>query len=865
MQGGVGIVIVTFSIDVGKNLSSGVNLDLASLVFASVIMSTVADPALAVVTLAVAPGVVGEDGASNLVYTFTRTGPTTNALTVYYTVDGNTATGNTANGNTRSVTFAAGAAIVTVIADPADDHSTESNETIVVNLAPGSGYTVGTDTLVTGAISNDDLPVVFLSVSPSSVAEDGASSLIYSFSRTGPTDGPLLVTFSLVGDATPYSDYQRPPEALFFSETIGQISLPPGVSSKTLTIDPILDSIIEKSELVSLMLLGSSEYLVGTTAAPVSGYIVNDDFPLVSLSISTSSIAEDGAPNLIYGFSRTGATDAPLSVSFSVGGSAIFGLPNGDYAQSGAASFSATEGLVTFPVGSATVALVIDPFIDATPEGNETVALALASGDDYRIAATAAVIGTIRNDDPQVGVTVSPSSLLESSGQSFVYTFSRNRAATTDLVVNYSIAGGAVSSDYKGATPGSGRSITIPSGSISASLVVTPINDNSVESNESIDVILASGAGYFVGPEKLARAVIANDDFASIGVGWDNRDPANAFKLEGDTDGAVLSFRLTRSGDLSEVASVDWAVVGMGLNPVDANDFEGGVLPSGRVVFKAGEDNVLIELHVAADREIEANEAFVIQLSNASGNGIITTDKSRGAIQDDDFLDPESSFTQTGSESAQISGSLVYDFSVRLATDPITAQVDEQFSALQQTDALFHNLVGLYRVVNSTGAIVDSFDSNGDGSREDLLKPGDAGYASTAIANRIDNFELQLGDQGAAGSNTTADQFGDVLLNAGVRYAPFVIANGGRLIPRGGNLEQGFEAFLATNPSNQAATLANFSSHAVAYFGFAAANPDGSNHLASRGGGAYGFEDLPGNLAISDFDFNDASFQFRFL
>ena len=43
---------------------------------------------LPVITQAVSPGSVTEDGTANLVYTFTRTGPTTSPLTVNYTVGG---------------------------------------------------------------------------------------------------------------------------------------------------------------------------------------------------------------------------------------------------------------------------------------------------------------------------------------------------------------------------------------------------------------------------------------------------------------------------------------------------------------------------------------------------------------------------------------------------------------------------------------------------------------------------------------------------------------------------------------------------------------------------------------------------------
>jgi hypothetical protein len=102
-----------------------------------------------------------------------------------------------------------------------------------------------------------------------------------------------------------------------------------------------------------------------------------------------------------------------------------------------------------------------------------------------------------------------------------------------------------------------------------------------------------------------------------------------------------------------------------------------------------------------------------------------------------------------------------------------------------------------------------------------------------------------------------------VLLEGGRRYAPFVIANGGNL---GESLQGSIQAFLAKNPDNVAATLENYISHEVAYFSFGAANPDGAEHLRSRGNNIFGFEDLPGNLPnISDNDFNDGILAFNFI
>ncbi|MFM6517838.1 MAG: Calx-beta domain-containing protein, partial [Microcystis panniformis] len=170
------------------------------------------------ITLAVAPASVTEDGTTNLVYTFTRNGVTTNALTVNYTVAG-TATFNTDytqtgaasyTVTTGTVTFAANSSTATVTIDPTPDTIVESNETVILTLASGTGYTVGTTTPVTGTITNDDTSVT-LAVSPSSVAEDGTTNLVYTFTRSGVTSNALTVNYTVGGTATNGTDYTSIP------------------------------------------------------------------------------------------------------------------------------------------------------------------------------------------------------------------------------------------------------------------------------------------------------------------------------------------------------------------------------------------------------------------------------------------------------------------------------------------------------------------------------------------------------------------------------------------------------------------------------------------------------------------------------
>ena len=237
------------------------------------------------ITLAVSPSSVTEDGTANIIYTFTRTGAITNALTVNYGIAG-TATFNndytqigatSFTGTTGSITFAAGASTKTLTIDPTADTIVESNETVALTLASGTGYTVGTTTAVTGTITNDDVasPSITLAVSPSSVTEDGTANIIYTFTRTGAITNALTVNYGIAGTATFNNDYTQIGATSFTGKT-GSITFAAGSSTKTLTIDPTADTTVESNETVALTLASGIGYTIGTTTA-ITGTITNDD------------------------------------------------------------------------------------------------------------------------------------------------------------------------------------------------------------------------------------------------------------------------------------------------------------------------------------------------------------------------------------------------------------------------------------------------------------------------------------------------------------------------------------------------------------------------------------------------------------
>ncbi|MCZ8365589.1 MAG: right-handed parallel beta-helix repeat-containing protein [Microcystis sp. LE19-251.1A] len=461
------------------------------------------------VTLAVSPSSVTEDGTANLVYTFTRTGVTTDALTVNYTLGG-TATLNTdytRTGTTNTVTFAANSSTATVTVDPTADTTVESNETVALTLASGTGYTVGTTTAVTGTITNDDFPSITLAVSPSSVNEDGTTNLVYTFTRTGSTTSALTANYTVGGTATFSTDYTQTGAATFTSTT-GTVNFAANSSTATVTVDPTADTTVENNETVALTLASGTGYTVGTATA-VTGTITNDDFPSITLAVSPSSVTEDGTTNLVYTFTRTGSTTSALTANYTVGGTATFST---DYTQTGAATFTSTTGTVNFVAGSSTATVTVDPTADTTVESNETVALTLASGTGYTVGTTTAVTGTINNDDFSQ-LSINNVTVVEGQDSNVTLTVTVDNPNPQPISFNYTTGpiDATANVDYTSQT----GTLTIAANTSTATISIPILNDNLNEADEAFTVTLSNAVNATINPEGGIGEVIITDTWQS--------------------------------------------------------------------------------------------------------------------------------------------------------------------------------------------------------------------------------------------------------------------------------------------------------------------------------------------------------------
>ncbi len=143
-------------------------------------------------------------------------------------------------------------------------------------------------------------------------------------------------------------------------------------------------------------------------AANLGNFTVNSPVtldPTVTLGVLPDSVFEDSGAELIYTFTRTDSVNtpltSPLTVNFTVGGTATFDMDgNGDYNQAGADTFGAT-GTVTFAPNASTAIVAIAPWENTQIEPNKIVEFTLTTGA-YSLGTPETVTGIIIDDDALV-------------------------------------------------------------------------------------------------------------------------------------------------------------------------------------------------------------------------------------------------------------------------------------------------------------------------------------------------------------------------------------------------------------------------------------------------------------------------------
>lgn len=553
------------------------------------------------VSIAVAPANVSEDGATNLVYTVTLNQPSLTATSVNFAVSGTATSGTDFAAVSSSLVIAAGATSGTITVNPTTDVTIEADETVVLTLSAGAGYTVGAPATATGTILNDDSPSVSIAVSPASVSEDGTTNLIYTLTLSQASASATSVNLTTTGTATSGGDY---------AALTSPVIIAAGATTATVTVNPTVDTTVEPDETVTLTVAAGSGYTVSAPSS-ATGTILNDDVLTASIAVSPASVSEDGAINLIYTVTLDQAFQSATSVNFTMGGTATSG-----------ADFAAVSSPLVIAAGATSATITVNPTADAIVESDETVVLTLSAGAGYAVGAPAAAIGTLLNDDtPSVSIAVSAASVSEDGAIDLVYTLTLSQASASATSVNLTASGTATSgADY--ATPTS--PVVIPAGATTATVTIDPSVDTTVELDETVTLTVATGTGYTVGAPASATGTILNDDVptASIAV-----SPASVSE-NGATN---LTYTVTLDQASQSATSVNFAVSG---TAASGTDFDAVTSP---LVIAAGATSATVTVNPTADATVEPDETVVVTLSPGTGYIVGAPAAATGTILNDDL------------------------------------------------------------------------------------------------------------------------------------------------------------------------------------------------------------------------------------
>ncbi len=283
---------------------------------------------------------------------------------------------------------------------------------------------------------------------------------------------------------------------------------------------------------ISIGTIGAGNTIAFNSAAGVrvadgvSGVAIrgNNFFGNSGLGIDLRS---DGVTANDPGDADTGANNLqnfPIITSASHGNTMVVGTLNStpstqftlDFYANSAPCNASTEGQRYLGSGSVTT--------DGDGNGSFNLTLTGSSVASESITATATdpngntsefsgCVGMTSPSAAVVTIAATDASASEVSSDAGTFAVTRTGSTASALVVEFSIGGTASNgADYASIS----TSVTIPAGSASAAIVVTPVDDATGEGAETVVITLSDAEAYDVGSPDSATVTIADNDSAAV-------------------------------------------------------------------------------------------------------------------------------------------------------------------------------------------------------------------------------------------------------------------------------------------------------------------------------------------------------------
>ncbi|EPR11818.1 Calx-beta domain-containing protein [Ruminiclostridium papyrosolvens] len=535
------------------------------------------------------------------------TRPYTNAITVNYSINTDSATADDLGTSVLNgtITIPAGQPYGTITIPIKTDTDFEQDEVFKVTISnPSVGGIIKGEATCTIKANGTPPKVVELSIDKSSISENGGSAKITA-TLSNKTYENVKVNLDFSG-AVAGTDFNSPTS----------ISIPANSLSGSVDITTLDDDIFSGGKSVTVE-ISTVEYGEKGTITSRALTITDDETePKVNLSITPASISENGIDTATVKATLTNKSSKDVTVKLSFSGA----MKDKD--------FTVSNETITIP-GKQTEGSVVIKGIPNNKFNNARMLAVSTSDADVTNGSTGTVKSvdlTITNVDPKPKVTVDPVEFDEkdTSASKAIFTVTLSAVSDEDITVDYATSDGSAKSpkDY---TSSSGT-LTIPKGETSGTIQVGVINDTLDEDDEDFSLAINNPVGADLGASSTAKCTIKDDDAAPDIV------VSNAEVDEDDSDNNTkLIFNVQLSAESGKNVTVNYSTAdGTATQGLDYT-----AITNGTLTFNPGDTSTQqIEVTVLGDDLLEPNETVTLDLTAANANKLNYT--ATGTIKDND-------------------------------------------------------------------------------------------------------------------------------------------------------------------------------------------------------------------------------------